>query len=302
MYRDLPDRRAYRTFTPWYRRLLGRLADWFSQRPRRPEPPPDFAPPRPPTYIVDDTQTLEFLAPSAGDAFDFEVRILCDWRARGPHAEDSLRTMLGERQRLFAVAGEDEVRHITRQHDAGACADVEKALNDWFKSWKMREEDIPGISTTISRTVRVRVGLDTAVRELRRAAALAGVMRRDEERSSSEQIDHIDGRMRRWQAFLNRLNNDGITQDAIRLALRPQDQAQVLVDQREQQATESKRLRQFAWDVLERLEELGVDETLARFDSAVSALLEHEGIPWPRNGNAPERSRIRENAADGDEL
>ncbi len=265
---------------PWYRRLFtGQLgaADpappRFRGRDRLTDPPWG-----PRAIEVSDSQEVHIQSPALGDAFVFEVTIHCTWLGRG-HELDGRRLQreIRDRQQQVEALFQATVGAITREHRPHACAEVERRINEELSthSWPVNG------GAEITCRGRATVGLDPAIRDMRREAGLRSVQLDVEREATRQQVERLRDQVALWRGLLSEWTSDPTVSDAVVLALRPDELENIAVRPQTMVDPERERLIAEASRWLERTQELEVEEMLFGFDSALRALMRHLGIPPP---------------------
>jgi hypothetical protein len=129
---------------------------------------------------------------------------------------------------------------------------------------------------------RATIGLDHAIRDMRREAGLRGIQLDGEREATRQQVERLREQVALWRGLLSEWTSDPTIGDAVVLTLRPDELENIAVRPRTLVDPERDRLIAEASRWLEGVQELGEEEALFGFDSALRALMRHLGMPSPK--------------------
>jgi hypothetical protein len=246
------------------------------------------APPLPVTREANHTETVVFRTPSKGDAYDFSVAADLCFCASGPLDAETLIARIRERIPAVTTEMTSTARAIGREHPPfrpGAAepkmtAAVQQAVDAVLAG--APDED----GTVYNCTVRVRVDMPEAVRELQRKA-VADQVRSEALYEQSEQTAQRMGELRdAWSTFIR----DGLpawdTPYAVNMALKPSQVASVLYAMRKDRKKEAQDLVEQVGMVAAEHERLDLLELALVSDSALRKAFELLEIAQPEAGPA----------------
>jgi hypothetical protein len=234
------------------------------------------------------TETVSFRTPSKGDAYDFSVAADLCFCASGPLDDETLNDRI--RGRIPAVTTEvtATARAIGREYPpfrpGAAEPKMAVAVQQAVDAVLAGTPDEDG--TVYTCTVRVRVDMPEAVRELQRKA-VAEQVRSEALYEQSEQTAQRMGDLRdAWSKFIREGLPAWDTPYAVNMALKPSQAASILYTMRKDRKLEAQELVEQVGMVAAEHERLDLLELALVSDSALRKAFELLEIAQPEPGPA----------------
>ncbi len=244
--------------------------------------------PIPVTRETNHTETVVFQSPSKGDAYDFSVAADLCFCASGPVDIETLNARI--RARIPAVTTEvtSTARAIGREYPpfrpGAAEPKMATAVQQAVDAALAGTPDEDG--TVYTCTVRVRVDMPEAVRELQRKA-VADQVRSEALYEQSEQTAQRMGELRdAWSKFIREGLPAWDTPYAVNMALKPSQVASILYAMRKDRKKEAQDLVEQVGMVAAEHERLDLLELALVSDSALRKAFELLEIAQPEVGPA----------------
>jgi hypothetical protein len=221
-----------------------------------------------------DIEPFVLVSPAKGDAYDFSVTLFRTATSGGRRARALLSDELPEAEAVLQRACQ-EVRSTTRRFEITAAGAAERATNDNLQA-------ISGSMTGVYRwAVRAEVNVPEEIRQLNREAH----KRRHDIRADADaallQIKSTDEVRQKWQEFLTAVVGSAQVEDAIRLAVSPEQLPQIIAGLVEQRQQGAQQLLGTIDTITQRYETVDMLDFMVKNETVLRKTLELLGLPVP---------------------